>query len=47
MTSAMYYQSDCDNRNNQTVRSLRQKRENRYVSRVSGTKRNYIEKRVE
>lgn len=28
----MYYQSDCDNRNNQTVRSLRQKRENRCVS---------------
>lgn len=32
MTSAMYYQSDCDNRNNQTVRSLGQKRENRLTS---------------
>lgn len=46
MTGAMHCQSDCDNCNNQTVRqSVGRKRENRCASR--GTKRNYMEERVE
>lgn len=38
MTGAMRYQSDCDNCNSQTMRSLKEKRENRCVSRVSDNK---------